>query len=175
MSILIRKARETDLPQAAAIYDRILDRQERGLTYVGWLRGVYPTLATAQAAFQADEFFVLEDGGIVMASARINREQVDAYVQMDWAYPAPPDRVMVMHTLTVDPDRGGQGYGRAIVAFYEDYARKNGCICLRIDTNEKNENARRLYAKLGYREAGIVPCVFNGITGVNLVCLEKKL
>ena len=35
MSILIRKARETDLPQAAAIYDRILDRQERGLTYVG--------------------------------------------------------------------------------------------------------------------------------------------
>ena len=51
MSILIRKARETDLPQAAAIYDRILDRQERGLTYVGWLRGVYPTLATAQAAF----------------------------------------------------------------------------------------------------------------------------
>ena len=124
MSILIRKARETDLPQAAAIYDRILDRQERGLTYVGWLRGVYPTLATAQAAFQADEFFVLEDGGIVMASARINREQVDAYVQMDWAYPAPPDRVMVMHTLTVDPDRGGQGYGRAFVAFYEDYARK---------------------------------------------------
>ena len=66
-------------------------------------------------------------------------------------------------------------YGRAFVAFYEDYARKNGCICLRIDTNEKNENARRLYAKLGYREAGIVPCVFNGIPGVNLVCLEKKL
>ena len=146
MSILIRKARETDLPQAAAIYDRILDRQERGLTYVGWLRGVYPTLATAQAAFQADEFFVLEDGGIVMASARINREQVDAYVQMDWAYPAPPDRVMVMHTLTVDPDRGGQGYGRAFV-----------CLLYTSDA------------------ADDTPCVFNGIPGVNLVCLEKKL
>ena len=62
-----------------------------------------------------------------------------------------------------------------ICRFAFDYARKNGCICLRIDTNEKNENARRLYAKLGYREAGIVPCVFNGIPGVNLVCLEKKL
>lgn len=33
----------------------------------------------------------------------------------------------------------------------------------------------RLYARLGYREAGIVPCVFNGIKGVGLVCLEKKL
>ena len=24
-------------------------------------------------------------------------------------------------------------------------------------------------------EAGIVPCAFNGIPGVNLMCLEKKL
>ena len=40
MSFVIRKAQKADLPQAAAIYDRILDRQERGLTYVGWLRGV---------------------------------------------------------------------------------------------------------------------------------------
>ena len=175
MSFSIRKARERDLSQAAAIYDRILDRQERGLTYVGWLRGVYPTLSTARAAFQADEFFVLEEDGVVVASARINREQVDVYAQIDWACPAPPDQVMVMHTLTVDPDQGRRGYGRAFVAFYEDYARKNGCTCLRIDTNEKNENARRLYAKLGYREAGVVPCVFSGIPGVNLVCLEKKL
>ena len=175
MSFVIRKAQTADLPQAAAIYDRILDRQERGLTYVGWLRGVYPTLTTAQAAFQAGELFVLEEDGIVAASARINREQVDVYAQVNWAYPAPPDRVMVMHTLTVDPDRGRQGYGRAFVAFYEDYARQHGCTCLRIDTNEKNENARQLYARLGYREAGVVPCVFNGIPGVNLVCLEKKL
>ena len=175
MSYVIREAQEADLPQAAAIYDRILDRQERGLTYVGWLQGVYPTLSTARAAFQANEFFVLEEGGIVVASARINREQVDVYAQVPWVYPASADQVMVMHTLTVDPDRGRRGYGRVFVAFYEDYARKSGCTCLRIDTNEKNENARRLYAKLGYREAGVVPCVFNGIPGVNLVCLEKKL
>jgi len=32
-----------------------------------------------------------------------------------------------------------------------------------------------LYKRLGYREAGIVPCVFNGIPDVMLVCLEKKL
>ena len=48
-------------------------------------------------------------------------------------------------------------------------------LCLRMDTNAKNENARRFYKKLGYSEVGIVPCVFNGIDGVNLVLLEKKL
>ena len=82
---------------------------------------------------------------------------------------------MVLHTLVVRPDLAGRGYGRQFVAFYEQYARERGCPCLRLDTNERNAAARRLYAKLGYREAGIIPCVFNGIGGVNLVCLEKKV
>ena len=46
---------------------------------------------------------------------------------------------------------------------------------LRIDTNAKNAAARRLYARLGFREAAIVPCTFNSIAGVELVCLEKRL
>lgn len=50
-----------------------------------------------------------------------------------------------------------------------------GCTVLRIDTNAKNVAARRLYARLGFREAAIVPCTFNGISGVALVCLEKRL
>ena len=62
-----------------------------------------------------------------------------------------------------------------IIAYYESYAKNNGCPVLRMDTNEKNSAARRLYARLGYREAGIVPCVFNGIKGVGLVCLEKRV
>ena len=33
----------------------------------------------------------------------------------------------------------------------------------------------KFYQKLGYTEIGIVPCVFNGIDGVQLVLLEKKL
>lgn len=32
-----------------------------------------------------------------------------------------------------------------------------------------------MYASLGYKEVGIVPVVFNGIDGVNLVLLEKEL
>ena len=59
--------------------------------------------------------------------------------------------------------------------FYERYALENGCPYLRMDTNAKNTAARRLYARLGYKEVGIVDCTFNGIAGVKLVCLEKKI
>ncbi len=61
------------------------------------------------------------------------------------------------------------------MAFYEDYARDHGCRDLRMDTNERNAAARRLYHNLGYQEVSILPCEFNGIPGVNLVCLEKLL
>ena len=44
-----------------------------------------------------------------------------------------------------------------------------------MDTNAVNTAARKLYHSLGYREAATLPCVFNGIAGVQLVCLEKHL
>ena len=59
--------------------------------------------------------------------------------------------------------------------FYARRARALGCTVLRIDTNAKNAAARRLYARLGFREAAIAACTFNGIAGVSLACLEKRL
>lgn len=81
----------------------------------------------------------------------------------------------MLHTLVVDPTIAGHGYGTQFVRFYARRARALGCTVLRIDTNAKNAAARRLYARLGFREAAIVPCTFNSIAGVELVCLEKRL
>ena len=172
----IRKGTAADLPQIAAIYNRIHAQEEAGQVSIGWIRGVYPTEDTARSTLEADELFVLEENGVVAAAARINREQVPEYAQANWACPkAPAERIMVLHTLVVDPLQSGRGLGSAFVRFYEAYALEQGCPYLRMDTNEKNKNARALYARLGYREAGIVPCSFNGLPGVNLVCLEKTL
>ena len=173
---VIRKGAAADIPQIAAIYDRIHTREEAGQSAVGWVRDIYPTRATAQAALDAGELFVLEHGGAVAAAARINQIQVPEYANARWQHPqAPAEQVMVLHTLVVDPLQGGRGLGTAFVRFYEEYARENGCPYLRMDTNEKNRSARALYARLGYQEVGIVDCCFNGIAGVKLVCLEKTL
>ena len=172
---MIRKAAEKDIASVNAIYDEIHDKEEKGEMTVGWIRGVYPTEETARKAYENGELFVEEDGKRIVAAAIINRKQVDSYKDGNWLYPAPDDSVMVLHTLVVSPSQSGKGYGKAFVAFYEDYAKKNGCDYLRMDTNERNRNARALYRKLGYREAGIIPTVFNGIPGVGLVLLEKRL
>ncbi|MDO4501754.1 MAG: GNAT family N-acetyltransferase [Coriobacteriia bacterium] len=173
--IQFRLATEADLDAIEQIYDAIHDQEESGAVTIGWVRGVYPSRASAQVALDAGDMYVAVDDGVVVAAARINQEQVPEYADAAWAVDAPADQVLVLHTLVVDPNRGGRGYGRQFVAFYEQLARERNCPYLRMDTNERNVRARALYAKLGYAEPDIVPCVFNGIEGVQLVCLEKTL
>jgi GNAT superfamily N-acetyltransferase len=118
---------------------------------------------------------VAEYGGKVIATGIINKIQVDVYFDCDWRYKAPDDKVCVLHTLAVDPDTRGLGIGPAFVVFYEEAAKEQGCEVLRIDTNARNKRARKMYADLGYIETDIVPTVFNGIPGVDLVLMEKKI
>ena len=172
---MIRRANEGDIPAIVEIYDAIHNLEEAGEMTIGWQRGVYPTADTAGEAVRAGEMFVLEDGGSVVASARINRVQMPAYAQVAWRYGAPDDRVLVMHTLTVAPGLARRGYARHMLEFYEEEAGRLNCEALRIDTNEKNAVARAMYARHGYIESGVIPCVFNGIPGVHLVCMEKRV
>ena len=171
----IRKAQKTDIDGIEAIYERIHDEEERGLAAIGWIRGVYPTRATAESALARGDLFVLTEDGRVAAAAVINQTQVDVYKDAAWKHDAADGAVMVLHALVVDPLAKGRGLGRAFVAFYEDYAKRHGCPALRMDTNAINTRARRLYRTLGYEEVGIVACTFNGIPDVRLVCLEKYL
>lgn len=112
---------------------------------------------------------------MIVASAIINQIQVPDYSKGKWVYDAKDEEVMVLHTLAVSPSFSAHGYGKAFVDFYENYAAEHGCRYLRMDTNAGNSRARAMYKKLGYSEAGIIPTVFNGIEGVPLVLLEKRL
>ncbi len=172
---MIRKADAGDIEPVAGIYGRVHDEEEASRTSTGWIRSVYPVRKTAEDALVRGDLYVMEEGGEIVASAVINRLQMPEYRFAAWQYAAQDREVLVLHTLTVDPVRGRRGYGTAFVRFYEALAGQLGCKVLRMDTNARNTAARRLYRKLGYAERGIVPCAFNGIPGVQLVCLEKPV
>jgi GNAT superfamily N-acetyltransferase len=172
---MIRKASLTDLDAVSAIYTAIHDREEAGLSTIGWIRSIYPTRATAEASILAGDMFVMEEQGRIVAAARINQKQEDSYREAAWTREAADHEVLVLHTLVVHPEAAGRGIGTRFVAFYEECAARMSCPYLRMDTNARNAAARALYKKLGYIEVSIVPCVFNGIAGVDLVLLEKTL
>ncbi|MDU5100126.1 MAG: GNAT family N-acetyltransferase [Peptoniphilus grossensis] len=173
--MIIRKAEARDLDAIESIYNKILLKEEEGEVTIGWKRGIYPRRETAEAALKREDMFVIEDDGAFVGAGIINKEQVDVYAKAKWKYSAEDSEVMVLHTLVIDPDKSGMGYGKRFVDFYENYAREKGCKYLRMDTNEKNKAARSLYTKLGFNEIDCLPCIFNGLEGVNLILFEKKL
>ena len=140
------------------------------------MRGIYPTIDTAKNALKREDLFIYEnEEKIIGASAIINKIQVDVYEKGNWKKDAKDDEIMVLHTLTVEPNKSHNGIGKKFVQYYENYAKENNCTELRLDTNEINSVERQFYKKLGYTEIGIVPTVFNGIPNVNLVLIEKIL
>ena len=173
--ITIRLATQADIPAISAIYESIHDTEEAGKNQIGWIRGVYPTRITAEQALKRGDLFVLEDAGTLYGTGIINNIQVDAYKLGNWQHAANDSEVCVLHTLVIDPKSAGHGYGRAFLAFYENYAKEHGCNELRIDTNARNLAARAMYKKHGYTEIGIVPTEFNGIPDVQLVLMEKYI
>lgn len=172
---MIRKALSADISAVARIYDEIHTEEEAGRVTIGWIRSIYPTRKTAETALECGDLYVMEEEGRIVAAGRLNQKQEASYTEADWEYDAAEAEVMVLHTLVVSPQEENRGWGKVFVRFYETFALEHGCKYLRMDTNEKNSRARRFYKKMGYKEVGIVPCVFNGIKDVQLVCLEKKL
>ena len=172
---MIRKATSADIDSVERIYDEVLRAEEEGEISVGWIRGIYPTRATAEASLGRGDLFVLDKDGAVLGAGIINNIQVDVYRGAPWEHEAEDERVCVLHTLVISPRASGAGFGREFVHFYEEYAAHHGCDELRIDTNARNHTARQFYRKLGYREIAVVPTTFNGIPGVDLVLLEKRI
>ncbi len=170
-----RQADKLDIDRINEIYEEIHTSEESGSATIGWVRGIYPSRQTARDAVDCGTMYVCEDNGIIVASAKLDQQQVPEYANAGWEYDVSDNQVMVMHTLVVSPSSAGHGYGSAFVNFYEKFARENNCTSLRIDTNEKNASARALYRKLGFKEVGIVGCDFNGIENIRLVCIEKYL
>ncbi len=171
----VRKAQKSDVDSVKKIYERVHDGEEKGMSTTGWIRNVYPTGKTAEDALNRGDLFVMTDDGKIVAAAVINRIQGNEYKDVAWKHDVTEHEVMVLHGLAVDPLEMSKGYGRAFIAFYEDYAKHQNCSDLRMDTNVKNIRAKKLYQALGYETVGVVSCAFNGIPDVQLVCFEKYL
>lgn len=172
---MIRKAKSEDIGTVAAQYDALLIYEETCGTHSNWRRGVYPTRATAEAAFFAGTLYVLEEEDGLRGSIILNRLQPEEYAEIPWAFAAAAEDVWVGHTLCIPPEHAGRGYGTAFLHFLTEEARRRGGRVLRFDTWMGNGPARALYKKLGFREAGSAHVRLAGIIFEEQVFFEKDL
>jgi [ribosomal protein S18]-alanine N-acetyltransferase len=79
-----------------------------------------------------------------------------------------------VNNVSVAPERRGQGLGRALMEFAEEFARKHGCRAMGLEVRASNEAALRLYESLGFARAGVRKRYYEE-TGEDAVLMTKLL
>ena len=172
---MIRLATPQDIDAVEDSYLRLLAHEAATHSYTNWKPGIYPVRQDALGALAAGTLYVLEEEGQICASMILNQHQAEAYAEMPWQYPAEPEQVLVIHTLTMAPEMSGKGYGSQMVRFAKEEARRRGCIVIRLDTYVGNLPAQRLYAKHGFRIAERKLVSHHGLFDSELFYLECDL
>jgi ribosomal protein S18 acetylase RimI-like enzyme len=67
-----------------------------------------------------------------------------------------PDHLLV-YSIAVRPDRQGRGYGKVLLRFADEEARRNGMREVRLYTNRRMARNLALYRRCGFAEIGTRP------------------
>ena len=172
---MIRKAFEKDIDAVEKAYRDLLVYEKANGSNSNWVLDAYPTRKTAEEALFSDSLYVLEEDGEIRASMILNNVQLEEYKKISWEFPAEDDKVKVVHTLCIPPYFAGRGYGRRMMEFAENEAKKSGFEVFRIDTYAGNKPAAKMYEGLGFRYAGRLETLFMDKIPEELIFFEKKL
>lgn len=172
---MIRKAIIDDIDHIENSYTELLTYEKEHGTNSNWVLNVYPTRNTAQKAFEEDTLYVLEENGRICASMILNQTQPKEYAGLDWTYKAESREVLVLHTLCIPPSAAGRGYGRQMVGFTVELARKRGLKAVRLDTWEENKPAASLYTKMGFKFVGSADVMLSNLIPERQIFFELSL
>ena len=171
---MIRKATAEDISFVEEIYNEITSNEEI-IKFTQWMKGLYPTVLTAQKSFEEGALFVSENDGVITGAVILNHEQPEEYKKLKWSIEAEGEKVLVIHTLCIKPSFSKMGLGQKFIIFAENYAKELGCTAIRLDTNDKNIPGAKLYKKMGYTHVGNADFNFQGLKYQNLKCFDKVL
>lgn len=124
-------------------------------------QGGYPHRAVIEADAARGDSYVVEDDGVVIATAMIGFAGERDYDRIDegaWLTSCTSESPCygVVHRVAVASDVKNRGTATFLLARAEDLARANGSASVRIDTHPGNAPMRRLLAKAGYAQCGII-------------------
>jgi ribosomal protein S18 acetylase RimI-like enzyme len=173
----LRLATEADAPVLA----ELIEAASRGIASYAWSLMAEPgedpwTVGVQRQAARAREgsWIVVDEGtGAVAALRAVPPDEAGA---PDPAMPPVfrplieleallPDALHV-NVLAVLPAMRGHGLGTLLLRHAEAMARAEGRPCLSLIVADENVGARRLYRRVGYREAASRSMVMNGWTGI---------
>lgn len=129
-----------------------------------------PSPETIQEDIEKDNLYVAKKGEKILGSIVLDEQKEPEHQKVNWLVPNQP--ALYLHRLVVHPAYQGEGTGKKLMKFADDYAKKHGYSSIRLDAYEENEIARNLYQQLGYQQVGKV---YFPRRETPFICYEKPL
>lgn len=148
--MMIEKAAARDAAEVGRLYDSLNDHLMATVNYPGWKKGLYPVREDAVDAIREGTLFVLREGGKIAGTVILSHREEKGYAQAPWGVELEPEQVLVVHTLAVHPQFLSRGVGRRLIEFAIAHAKAQRMRAVRLDVNERNVPAIRLYESLGF-------------------------
>ena len=150
MNITIRLGVEADTDELEQLYNSLNDHLSVTVNYPGWRKGAYPVRSTAEDGIKEGCLYVAQLDNKIIGSIILRHKPEPAYLPVRWTLPLDYEEVLVIYTFAVHPDYLGQGVGYALLDFAASFGIKSNIKALRLDVNENNIPAIRLYEKYGF-------------------------
>lgn len=166
--MIIRKSKLDDI---AAIMEIVADAQAllRSQGVDQWQDG-YPTVDVITKDIANDDSYVLEDEGIVIATAVISFAGEVTYNSIDGAWLNDNDYVVV-HRLAVRNSALRGGLARQMMLYAEKLALECNISDIRVDTHSDNKAMQSLLTSLGYALCGKITL----LSGAPRIAFQKPL
>lgn len=131
----------------------------------------YPDKKTITKDILSGNHYVIRDKGAVVGTIVLDDNQDDQYRNVHWS--TRNSRILVIHRLGVHPDYQGQGIGKRLCLFAEEFGRNHNFKAIRLDAYSGNDSSNRLYKGLGYSRVNGL-CYFRKKV-IPFYCYDKVL
>ena len=147
---MVRSAKLSEIPQILNITRACAAAMIKNGIYQ-WNED-YPNKEAFELDIERGELYVFEEDGQVIGTIVLSTLMDEEYVPVEWLTPS--DKNIYIHRVSVHPDLQGKGYAQKLMAFAEDYARKNAFASIRLDTFSQNKRNQKFYEARGFQRLG---------------------
>ena len=129
---------------------------------------IYPDMETISKDIERQELYLYKKNGIIKGTITLNEYQDEEYAVVNWQLDA--SKILVVHRVCTDPACQGQGIGKCLMTYAEQFGAENGYDVIRLDAFTQNPISCRFYEQIGYRKTGIVT-----FRKGQFYCFEKQI
>ena len=171
----IRTATQQEFTAVRAFYHSLIDAMQTAPHKPSWQKEIYPSDAYLQQSIAQGTLYIGLQDGEIAAAMILNHQCSDGYQTASWRVTARPEEVTIIHTLGVHARFSGRGFGKALMAYATRWARDRQQKAIRLDVEEGNLPAEKLYQSLGFQFTGTMSMHYPGLGDLSFHLYEYPL